>query len=123
MLTVFRYYVGYAKFFDASDSKCDQVSWRIWLNFGQRPMLTRARRQTMNDLVDSMNAALRAAVSRAGDQVQFVDFDDYVGLTNGRYCQPGDDESGGRSANREDLFFYQMKSIDIPWTGKRFMMS
>ncbi|KAF2166025.1 hypothetical protein M409DRAFT_23753 [Zasmidium cellare ATCC 36951] len=111
------YYVGYAKFFDISDSSCDQVSWRIWLNIGKRqPALTQARRRTMNDLVDSMNDALRAAVSRAGEQVQFIDFDDYVGPTNGRYCQPDTDESGGNSANRQDLFFYEMRSQDFPWT-------
>lgn len=69
----------------------------------------------MNNLVDIMNGVLRDAVSRAGPQVHFIDYDDYVGMSNGRYCQPGNDESGGKSANRRDLFFYEMKSNDSPW--------
>lgn len=69
----------------------------------------------MNDLVDLMNNALRAAVARAGDSVHFIDYDEYVGLTGGRYCQPGQDEAGKHGANRRDLFFYKMGSKDSPW--------
>ena len=61
----------------------------------------------MNDLVDSVNTALRNAVERAGPKVHFVDYDEYVDMTNGRFCIPGADESSGNSANRDDLFFYE----------------
>lgn len=71
----------------------------------------------MNNVVDLMNSAIRDAVSRAGSQVHFVDYDRYVGDTNGTFCQPGADERGGRSANRENLFFYEMESSDSPWSS------
>lgn len=72
----------------------------------------------MNDLVDTMNDALRAAVERAGPQVHFIDYDEYVGLTRGRYCQPKQDESAGKGANLPYAFFYQIKTVDLPWTTK-----
>lgn len=115
VLTATSYYVGYAKFFDVSDRSCDAVSWHIWLNLFTREYLTLERRIGMNGVVDRMNNALRDAVSRAGPQVHFIDYDQYVGDSNGRYCQPATDESSGNSANRRDLFFYEMKSIDSPW--------
>ena len=112
------YYVGYAKFFDTTDNTCDSVSWHVWLNLFTREYLTQARRQAMNNLADLMNGALRDAVARAGPQVHFIDYDYYVGMTNGRYCQPNQNENGGNGANRQDLFFYEMKSVDSPWLAQ-----
>ncbi|CZT25183.1 uncharacterized protein RCC_10912 [Ramularia collo-cygni] len=109
------YYVGYAKFFDDTDSTCDKVSWHLWWNYFYREYLTQARRKAMNEVVDIMNDALRAAVQRGGPQVHFVDFDRYVGIVGGRFCEPGQDESKKRGANRRDLFFYQMHTVDQPW--------
>ena len=74
-----------------------------------------ARRQSMNDLVDAMNDVLRSAVEKAGPQVHFIDYDRYVDVTGGRYCQPGRDEFAGRGANLPNMFFYQTKSIDQAW--------
>ena len=102
-----RFYVGYAKFFDTTDAACDEVSWHFWDLVGTKTPLTQDRRQDMNDLVDSVNNALRSAVERAGPKVHFVDYDEYVGMTDGRFCIPGADESSGNSANRDDLFFYE----------------
>lgn len=115
--TMIRYYTGYAKFFDTSDDACDNVSWHLWNEFRHKVYLTKENRKRMNDLVDMMNDALRAAVERAGPQVHFIDYDKYVGMTKGRFCQPGDDESKGRSADREDAFFYEMKTYDKPMLG------
>ncbi|KAF2113969.1 SGNH hydrolase-type esterase domain-containing protein [Lophiotrema nucula] len=111
------YYGGYAGFFDSTDKTCDSVSWNLWGNVytKTREYLTMSRRQAMNDVVNRMNDALRLAVARAGPQVHFVDYDKYVEMTNGRYCQPGQDESAGNGANRDYLFFYQMQSRDAPW--------
>ena len=72
----------------------------------------------MNRVVVKMNNALQAAVQRAGDQVVFVDYDDYVGFLGGRYCLPGVDESKGNGANRDFLFFYEMKTTDSPFMPK-----
>jgi hypothetical protein len=69
----------------------------------------------MNSLVEAMNTALSSAVQRAGSQVHFIDYDNDVGVSRGRYCQPGQDEGNGRGANLEDLFFYEMDSQDSPW--------
>jgi hypothetical protein len=69
----------------------------------------------MNDLVDAMNDVLRSAVEKAGPQVHFIDYDRYVDVTGGRYCQPGRDEYAGRGANLPNLFFYQTKTIDQAW--------
>lgn len=68
----------------------------------------------MNDVVEVMNGALRAAVGRAGSQVHFTDYDQYVGMIGGRFCEPGQDESKTRGANRPDMFFYQMYTVDKP---------
>jgi hypothetical protein len=105
-----RYYVGYAKFFDASDKACDEVSWHLWGIGGVKTYLTQERRNAMNDVVESMNDVLKSAVERAGPQVHFIDYDQYVDMTNGRFCEPGVDESKGHGANRPDSFFYQMMS-------------
>ena len=55
----FRYYVGYAKFFEVSDNACDDVTWHLWNPFRAQVYLTQDVRQRMNDLVDLMNDALR----------------------------------------------------------------
>jgi hypothetical protein len=67
-------------------------------------------RIVMNGLVDRMNKQLvrssfrlwhifrhanrkkKAAVDRAGDQVTFVDYDEFVGRFKGRFCESGVDE-------------------------------
>lgn len=68
-----------------------------------------------NDLVDSMNNALRTAVLKQGSEyVHFIEYDSYVGSTNGRYCQPNRDESKRISANRQYLFFFEMQSRSEP---------
>ena len=110
-----RYYTGYAQFFDATTNNCDSVSWHIWLNLFSRQYLTQASRQRMNDLVINVNSKISAAVQRAGDQVAFIDYDDYVGFLGGRYCLPGVNEDKGQGANRDYLFFYEMKTNDTPF--------
>lgn len=79
--------------------------------------LTSSRRRTMNELVDNVNAKIvsgntssqqlieltvswSAAVSRAGSNVVFVDYDKYVGEFKGRFCEAGVDESTPESNSR-----------------------
>lgn len=109
------YYVGYGRFFDTTDTTCDAVSWHVWYSLFQREYLTQARRQTMNEVVDMMNNRLRGIIASAGPQARFIDYDSYIDMVGGRYCQPGQDESRGRSANRDQMFFYEMKTNDDPW--------
>lgn len=81
--------------------------------FQAESFLTTENRQTMNNLVDAMNAQLvciptslttfervlklnylqSAAVERAGPSVMFVNYDSYVGLFGGRYCNAGVNEA------------------------------
>ena len=70
----------------------------------------------MNDAVDVLNTALQNAVARAGSSVHFVNYDSLLDIDGSRFCQPGMDESGGKSASRDEIFFYEMKSLDDPWT-------
>lgn len=69
----------------------------------------------MNDLVVTMNGVLARSIEKAGSQVHFIDYDKYVEMNGGRYCEPGQDESGGKGADRPYNFFYQMKTKDEPW--------
>ncbi|PWY96628.1 fibronectin type III domain protein [Aspergillus sclerotioniger CBS 115572] len=90
------YYTGYAKFWaEDLSSACDSVSWATWIYNSQK--LTTDHRRTMNELVDSVNAQISAAVDGAGSQVKFVNYDSYVGYFNGRFCETGVDESTAES--------------------------
>ncbi|PLB48819.1 fibronectin type III domain protein [Aspergillus steynii IBT 23096] len=105
------YYTGYAKFWaeDLSPA-CDKVSWSTWIYDSQT--LTSAHRKTMNDLVDAVNAKISAAVKKAGSQVEFVDYDSYVGYYGGRFCEKGVDESTTDSNTRTGLMFYELNTWD-----------
>ncbi|PYI01923.1 fibronectin type III domain protein [Aspergillus sclerotiicarbonarius CBS 121057] len=105
------YYTGYAKFWaEDLSSACDSVSWSTWIYASEK--LTTANRKTMNELVDSVNAQISAAVDRAGSQVKFVDYDSYVGYFNGRFCEEGVDESTKESNTRTGLMFYELNTWD-----------
>ncbi|EPS26948.1 hypothetical protein PDE_01888 [Penicillium oxalicum 114-2] len=115
----------YAKFFaEDLSSDCDQVSWSTWIYklynmFQPEAKLTTLNRRAMNALVDSVNSKISDAVKRAGNQVQFVDYDSYVGYFNGRFCEAGVDESTKESNTRTGLMFYELNTLDPfgsnPW--------
>ncbi|KAL6229677.1 SGNH hydrolase-type esterase domain-containing protein [Aspergillus navahoensis] len=120
------YYTGYAKFFDEELSpECDNVSWSTWIYkawnmFQPEAKLTKDHRKRMNDLVDAVNAKLADAAERAGPNVRFINYDQYFGEFNGRYCAPGVDESVGSDSNtRSRLMFYELSTLDPfgtePW--------
>ncbi|KAI9766948.1 MAG: hypothetical protein M1840_006245 [Geoglossum simile] len=113
------YQTGYAKFFDTSDAQCNGVTWSFWFaNLGtwQKQYLTQARRQKMNDLVDATNKAISSAISRAGSQFVFVDYDQYFTRTSGRFCEPAVQEP---DANRDGLLFFEWDSADSASLSKR----
>ncbi|GAB7355672.1 hypothetical protein MBLNU459_g6378t1 [Dothideomycetes sp. NU459] len=62
-----------------------------------------------------MNSKIEEAVQRAGSQVTFVNYDQYLDYFDGRYCTADVDESGATGANRPFLFFYEMKTNDEPF--------
>lgn len=109
------YYTGYAKFFGTDDRQCDNVSWFVWKNLSPaiellwREYLTLERRQQMNNLVDQVNDALKAAVQKAGGDVVFIDYDQYFQKFQGRFCEVSAPET---AANREDLLFYEWNTLN-----------
>ncbi|KAF8248759.1 SGNH hydrolase [Wilcoxina mikolae CBS 423.85] len=104
------YYTGYSKFWDATDTACDNVTWSFTRLSGYQ-YLTQDRRRTMNDLVDLVNRQIKDAVSRAGPKAVFIDWQQDVDRIQGRYCEPGVDESynygKGPGINRESTSFYE----------------
>ncbi|KAM0547793.1 hypothetical protein ACHAPJ_010254 [Fusarium lateritium] len=119
------YVTGYAKFFaEDMTMDCDKVTWTTWIyklaNLGQpAEYLTRARRTSLNLLVETVNKQIQAAVERAGDSVRFVHYDPFVGKYHGRFCESGVDESTSESNTRQGLMFYELNSWDpagtSPW--------
>ncbi|KAL6885245.1 carbohydrate esterase family 3 protein [Trichoderma longibrachiatum] len=115
----------YARFFaEGMSPDCDRVSWSTWIYktynvFQKEQYLTAVHRERMNALVDAMNFNLAEAVKRAGPQVMFVDYDQYVGRWGGRYCEAGVDESTSQSNTRTGLMFYELNTWDplgaTPW--------
>lgn len=75
-----RYWTGYSKFFDASDTNCDTTTWHWWLNI-TGPYLQKPMRQLFNNLVNNLNDAIKEAIERGTQEsnVIFVDYDYYVG--------------------------------------------
>ena len=75
----------------------------------------------MNHLVDLVNSKLMAAAEKAGDQIVFVGYDQYVGEFKGRFCERGVDEtwSNEEAKKRPTLMFYEMNEKDplgnTPW--------
>jgi len=109
------YYTAYAQFFDQDDAQCDSVKWNFWPDpFGNAQPLDAARRTTLNGLTVDVNNAIQAAVARAGDQVVYVNYDQYFTGFTGRFCESGITEP---APDRGDLLFYQRKTQDLilPW--------
>lgn len=79
------YYVRYVRFFDISSNDRDQVTWNLRIPLENEGYPTRNRRRRVNDLVNLMKSASRAAVERAESRVGFVAYQ-YVGMGGGRYC-------------------------------------
>lgn len=103
------FWTGYAQFFDDSTTECDGVSWAFWWNGNSKQRLTQARRTRMNELTVAVNNAIRDAVSRAGSEFVFIDYDTYFQTIKGRFCEPGVKEP---AASRPALLFYEWDTED-----------
>ncbi|KAK2054718.1 SGNH hydrolase, partial [Colletotrichum caudatum] len=99
------YVTGYATFFAATTRLCDDVTWSFWYNFGNKERLTAERRTQMNELVQATNAAIEAAVKRAGDAFEYVGYDGYFSVLRGRFCEDGVHEP---DVNRDGLLFFEL---------------
>lgn len=102
---------GYARFFDANTTDCDDMSLGVWYG---GPKLSRDIRRRMNELVDAANAKLRRTVDQVEGQfrgarprVMFVDYDDL--FEGHRFCEPGVLEP---AYNRTDSWFFLVGGPD-----------
>ncbi|MCJ1415428.1 hypothetical protein MMC32_001760 [Xylographa parallela] len=103
------YYSTYAKFFDASTTQCDTVTWAFKSAAGNRPFLTQDLRKKMNDLVDATNKVIQKAISSAGSQVVAVDYDQYFGDLTGKFCEKGVNEPNPK---RSLTLFFEWNTSD-----------
>ncbi|KAG8170118.1 hypothetical protein KVR01_000863 [Diaporthe batatas] len=103
------YVTGYASFFDNSTTECDSTTWSFWFNTENKQKLTTQRRTLMNELTLATNAAIEAAVKRAGSAFEFVGYDQYFSVLQGRFCEAGVKEPQG---DRNGLLFFQWTSTD-----------
>jgi lysophospholipase L1-like esterase len=101
------YVTGYAAFFDNSTTGCDNTSWAFWFNSQNKQMLTTQRRTLMNELTLATNAAIEDAVKRAGTAFEYVGYDQYFSVLQGRFCEAGVQEPQG---DRNGLLFFQWTS-------------
>ncbi|KAK2009874.1 SGNH hydrolase [Colletotrichum eremochloae] len=112
------YVTGYATFFDNTTTLCDHVSWNFWYNVIDKQYLTSDRRTRMNELVLATNAAIQAAVQRAGDAFEYVGYDEYFTARRGRFCEAGVQEP---DADRKGLLFFERSTelVDMTPLGRR----
>jgi lysophospholipase L1-like esterase len=104
------YYTGYAGFFGADDSTCDNVTWAVWKDVEwSKQYLKRELRRELNDMVSSVNTILAKAVRDAGPNVRFIDYDKQVQNARGRYCEAGVVEP---DPSRRELMFYEWNTVD-----------
>ena len=88
---------GYAQFFDATTDACTDETWSIGeVESASRLRLTRSLRAQMNTMVRQANVRLARAVrrmDRASNDVRvgFADWDEWPGISRGRFCVQGTD--------------------------------
>ena len=94
-------YTLYGKFFNETTTACNKHSWTLLdltgsngYYFGLK--LTSERRHKMNMMVDSANKEIGTVIESARSSfetnkisLQVTDWDEYVGLTQGRFCEEG----------------------------------
>ena len=102
---------GYAQFFNAETTECDEDSFGVWWG---GPKLTSDIRRKMNAMVLAANAKLRRAIDEvnsrwftARPKVLFVDYDrEFEGH---RFCEPNVTEP---AYNRTDTWFFLIGGPD-----------
>lgn len=102
---------GYARFFDANTTECDDMSLGVWYG---GPKLSQDIRRRMNELVDAANAKLHRTVDQVEGgfrgvrpRILFVDYDDL--FEGHRFCEPGVLEP---AYNRTDSWFFLVGGPD-----------
>lgn len=104
------YAVLYPRFFDDTTDQCDKVSWSTWLAWPSYDYLTQERRKTFNSMVDALNGRIREAAAAFDGDVITVGWQDKIDMVDGKFCEPGVDETVGKGDNREQVIFYEWYS-------------
>ena len=114
------YITGYAQFFNAVTTPCNNVSFNFWEEKPENlPNLTTTLRTSFNNMADQLNGQIKDAVARANakdirEPIIFVDYDDLYG--GHRYCDVGIKEPDLEDENRwfqENWLFEQ----HAPYSG------
>lgn len=90
------YLTNYPKFWNAGTSQCNSISFSYWGGTNAEYTMTQARRKSMNDLTDKLNAQLASVVEnfRNNDppelRVHLVNIDSHY--DGHRFCEDGFDE-------------------------------
>ncbi len=105
------YWTGYAKFWNDQTDGCNDQSWATWYNVDDvdRVFLTKENRRRMNKMTDEVNVKIVKVVKSLGEQVVFVNYDDYFGQSKGRFCDVGVTEP---DESRPGLLFYNWNTKD-----------
>lgn len=105
------YLTGYAGFFGTADDICNNVTWSVWKNIKPQDakFLTLKLRQTLDDMVRSVNDVLREVTEAFGPHVRFIDYNDAIIEARGRYCEEGVNEP---APSRKELDFYEWDTVD-----------
>lgn len=103
------YVTGYARFFNAETTQCDDASMGIWW---RGPKLKRSLRRRMNDMVKDVNHHIKKNIddinkSFTSDRVYFVDYDD--AFDGHRFCEPGVSEPDYK---RNETWFFHVGGPD-----------
>jgi hypothetical protein len=106
---------GYARFFDADTSDCDNRSMAVW--WQSAPKLTRELRARVNGLVAAANDKLRRTIDAVNAEFTrpraiFVDYDD--AFDGHRFCEEGVTEP---DYTREDTWFFLVAGADSGENG------
>jgi hypothetical protein len=103
------YLTGYSRFFGVEDHTCDNVTWAVWGDMGDKQYLKLDLRRQLNDMVLAVNGMLRRVARDAGSDVRFVDYDGEVEKRRARYCEKGVLEP---QPMRKGLGFYEWDTVD-----------
>lgn len=104
-------YTLYASFFNAATDICDDKTWSFldpFKTFG--PKLTKDKRKSMNSLVQLANQKIQDAVNAMNAKSTknvatyvVADYDNYIGLVNGRFCEDGATTNISDFTNRNEM--------------------
>ena len=119
-------YTLYAKFFnDQADAPCtNNENWVYPGNAGSNSLLlTTDRRSKFNALLDAANRVLKQAVTDApgrhsGFNVVYADWDPWVTVINGHFCEPGSSPNPADPSN-ENLQFFKLDTTKRYVPGER----